>query len=127
MSGEPVFVETSVLVYARDSRDPRKQQRAEAWLVHLWRHRTGRLSPQVLQEYYVSVTQKLKPGMDLESARRDVRDLWPWVPGPSTVDLLETAWLVRTRDTLPPRVHLTPHFPRPARAAGAGRVAGTGW
>jgi predicted nucleic acid-binding protein len=92
MSGELVFVDTNVLVYARDSRDPRKQQRAEEWLAHLWRQRTGRVSVQVLQEYYVSVTQKLKPGMDRESARADVRDLWQWVSVSSTVDLVEAAW-----------------------------------
>lgn len=95
MSGELVFVDTKVLVYARDSRDPRKQQRAQEWLAHLWRHRTGRVSAQVLQEYYVSVTQKLKPGMDRESARADVRDLWKWVPPLSTADLFEAGWTVQ--------------------------------
>jgi hypothetical protein len=62
MSAELVFVDTNVLVYARASREPKKQQRADEWLDHPWRHRTGRRSLQVLQEYYVSVTQKLKPG-----------------------------------------------------------------
>lgn len=92
MTAELVFVDTNVLVYARDSREPRKQERAEAWLDHLWRHRSGRLSLQVLQEYYISVTQKLKPGMAQEAARRDVRDLWYWVPASSAVGLLEAAW-----------------------------------
>src|SRR5262245_42943325 len=64
MSVELVFVDTNVLVYARDARYPDKQQRAEDWMARLWRQRTGRLSVQVLQEYYVSVTQRLKPGMD---------------------------------------------------------------
>ena len=95
MSAELVFVDTNVLVYARDSREPRKQQRAEEWLAHLWRHRIGRLSLQVLQEYYVSVTQKLKPGMDRDAARRDVRDLWHWVPPSSPVALLEAAWTLQ--------------------------------
>lgn len=92
MTAELVFVDTNVLVYARDSREPPKQQRAEEWLAHLWRHRIGRLSLQVLQEYYISVTQKLKPGMERDAARRDVRDLWHWVPASSAVGLLEAAW-----------------------------------
>lgn len=95
MSAELVFVDTNVLVYARDSREPKKQQRAEEWLDHLWRHRTGRLSLQVLQEYYVSVTQKLKPGMERDAARRDVRDLGHWMPASSSAGLLETAWTLQ--------------------------------
>lgn len=80
MTAELVFFDTNVLVCARDARDPRKQRRAEEWLAHLWRRRTGRVSPQVLQEYSVSVTQKVEPGMDREAARRDVRDLWRGLP-----------------------------------------------
>ena len=95
MSVELVFVDTNVLVYARDSRDPKKQKRAEEWLDHLWRQRTGRLSLQILQEYYVSVTQKLKPGMERDAARRDVRDLWHWIPASSSVALLEAAWTLQ--------------------------------
>ncbi len=95
MSGELVFVDTNVLVYARDSREPWKQPRAAEWLAHLWRYRSGRLSPQVLQEYYVSVTQKLKPGMAREAARSDVRDLWQWVSVSSTLDLVEAAWTLQ--------------------------------
>jgi predicted nucleic acid-binding protein len=55
----------------------------------------GRLSLQVLQEYYVSVTHKLKPGMEHDAARRDVRDLWHWVPASSGVGLLEAAWTLQ--------------------------------
>lgn len=100
MTAELVFVDTNVLVYARDSRDARKQQRAEEWLAHLWRYRLGRLSLQVLQEYYVSVTQKLKPGMERGAARRDVRDLWHWVPASSGAGLLEAAWTLQDQFSL---------------------------
>jgi len=100
MSAELVFVDTNVLVYARDSREPKKQRRAEEWLDHLWRHRSGRLGLQVLQEYYVSVTQKLKPGMERDAARRDVRDLWHWMPPSSPVLLLEAAWTLQDQSRL---------------------------
>jgi predicted nucleic acid-binding protein len=69
-------------------------------LAHLWRHRLGRLSLQVLQEYYVSVTQKLKPGMERDAARRDVRDLWHWVPASSGAGLLEAAWTLQDQFSL---------------------------
>jgi hypothetical protein len=54
MSGDLVFVDTNVLVCARDSRDPHKQERAGDWLAHLWRQRAGRLSP----SFYRSITSR---------------------------------------------------------------------
>ncbi len=86
-----VFVDTNVLVYARDSSEPEKQPRAAQWLEKLWRARAGRLSLQVLQEYYVTVTQKLDPGLDLARARSDVRALAAWQPIVPDIWLLEDA------------------------------------
>jgi predicted nucleic acid-binding protein len=68
----PVFVDTNVLVYARDASEPDKQPQALAWTEHLWRTRTARLSFQVLQEYYAATTRKLKPGLSPEQARADI-------------------------------------------------------
>jgi len=61
----PVFVETNVLVYARDAGSAAKQARAAAWLEILWREQVGRTSMQVLSEYYVTLTRKLDPGSPL--------------------------------------------------------------
>ena len=47
-----VFVDTNVLVYNRDASEPAKQQQAMVWMSHLWRTQTGRLSFQVLIEFY---------------------------------------------------------------------------
>ena len=47
------FVDTNLLVYARDAKELSKQPLAEAWLEALWRLRRGRLSYQVLHQYYV--------------------------------------------------------------------------
>lgn len=88
----PVFVDTNVLVYFRDSREPDKQARAGAWLERLWQERTGRLSYQVLQEYYVTVTRKLKPGLSENEARRDVKRLTAWHPVPTDDAIFEAAW-----------------------------------
>ena len=76
----PVFVDTNVLVYARDASERDKQRRASAWMAHLWRTGSGRLSVQVLQEYYVTVTRKLQPGLPKKDARADVQDLLAWKP-----------------------------------------------
>lgn len=75
-----VFVDTNVLVYARDSCEPEKQVRAADWMATLWERRAGRLSYQVLQEFYITVTMKLSAGLDKKLARRDVRTLGAWQP-----------------------------------------------
>ena len=49
------FVDSNVFVYARDPRDPAKQQRARQWRDHLWTQRLGRTSAQVLSETYVAL------------------------------------------------------------------------
>lgn len=86
------FVDTNILVYARDGNEPVKQEFAAEVLRVLWKERTGRISPQVLQEYYVTVTRKLKPGLSAAEARQDIRDLLAWRPKPVSSSLLESAW-----------------------------------
>ena len=90
------FVETDVL-YARDAGKTDKQPLAEAWLGTLWRQRQGRLRYQVLQEYYVTVTRKLRPGIPVQDARDDVRALMSWRPLSADGVMLETAWAVQDR------------------------------
>ena len=64
------FVDTNVLIYADDARDPRKRDRARALIRELMRDRRGVLSLQVLQEFFAAATRKL--GMTAEDARRRV-------------------------------------------------------
>jgi predicted nucleic acid-binding protein len=92
---DKVFVDTNVLVYSRDASEPTKQAQAMAWMTHLWETQTGRLSFQVLQEFYVTVTEKLKPGLNSEEARRDVRSLLAWQPVAMEARVLEGAWLIQ--------------------------------
>lgn len=95
----PVFVDTNVLVYARDQADPAKQAQAEAWLRRLWRDDVGRLSWQVLNEFYVTATQKLSPCLTREEARADVRDLLAWNPISVDGEVTRAAW--RLQDAYP--------------------------
>lgn len=92
-----IFVDTNVLVYSRDASEPLKQEQALHWIAHLWEEKAGRLSYQVLNEFYVTVTQKLQPGMDAQSAREDVRDLLSWRPISLNTDVLEEAWRIQDR------------------------------
>ncbi|MGH9116489.1 MAG: PIN domain-containing protein [Acidimicrobiales bacterium] len=66
-----VFVDTNVLVYAHDAAETTRQPIAEALLDALWRTRSGTLSTQVLQEFYVVATRTFDPPM----SRRDARDV----------------------------------------------------
>jgi predicted nucleic acid-binding protein len=93
----PVFVDTNVLVYARDAAQPEKQSRAAQWLEHLWSSRQGRLSFQVLDEYYVTVTRKLRPGLAPEEARQEVRDLLAWRPVVIDAGVVQGAWTAQDR------------------------------
>ncbi len=95
-----LFVDSNVLVYARDASEPEKQARAREWMASLWSQGRGRVSAQVLNEFYVTVTRKLKPGLSREEARKDVRDLASWNPIATDGRLLEAAWNVEDRHGL---------------------------
>jgi predicted nucleic acid-binding protein len=88
MSGS-AFVDTKVLVYARDKGAGDKQARAESLLLELWESRRGRVSIQVLNEYFVTVTRKLKPGMSADEAWADLSLLQAWAPVPLDWRLVE--------------------------------------
>ena len=94
---DKVFIDTSILLYARDSGQPAKQLVAHEWMTALWRSRQGRLSFQVLQEYYVNATQRLKPGLPIALARQDVRSLLAWRPTKTDAALIESAWMLADR------------------------------
>jgi predicted nucleic acid-binding protein len=70
-SSEVVFVDTNVLVYAHDATEAVRQPVARSLISDLWRTRSGALSTQVLQEFYVVATRKFDPPM----SRRQARDL----------------------------------------------------
>src|SRR5260370_36824064 len=58
MSGK-TFIDTNVLIYAHDTDAGAKHEIAKTVLRDLWSERTGVLSVQVLQEFYVNVTRKV--------------------------------------------------------------------
>jgi len=54
------FFDTNILVYSDDEDEPRKRGIAMGLLKQHGRQRSGVVSLQVLQEYFVTVTKKLK-------------------------------------------------------------------
>lgn len=95
-----VFVDTNVFVYARDITFPRKQSAAREWLDRLWRDRTGRVSVQVLSEYYNTMTRKLPPRLLSAVAWEDVRALMAWRPQPMDIPVLERGREIEQRFSL---------------------------
>jgi predicted nucleic acid-binding protein len=81
------FFDTNVLVYADDKSAPAKQRRAIELVAEHRRARTGVVSLQVLQEYFVTVTRKLR--VDARIARRKVELLAEFdVAAPEVSDIL---------------------------------------
>ena len=98
-SASTVFVDTHVLLYADDGADKAKRLRARMWLDHLWQAHSGRLSTQVLNEYYVSAVRTL--GVPQGDARAKVRRLQLWRPWQIDHQTVETAWGVEARHGFP--------------------------
>lgn len=92
-----VFVDTNVLVYARDRSEEEKQRRAAAWVGALWETGLGRLSYQVLEEYYVTLTSKLDPPRRARDARDDVTALRAWNPVGIDHRTIQSAWDMQDR------------------------------
>ena len=78
MSEDRIFVDTNVFVCAHDVDAGRKHQIAHDLLVELWNNRTGVLSVQVLQEFYVAVTRKLIHPLSAKEARNIIRNYLTW-------------------------------------------------
>ncbi|PKL07862.1 MAG: VapC toxin family PIN domain ribonuclease [Spirochaetae bacterium HGW-Spirochaetae-7] len=79
---DKVFVDTNILVYSRDAAFPVKQRICHELLAGLWKNRTGRLSVQVCNEFFVTVTRKLKPGLDECTAWDEIETYFAWNPEP---------------------------------------------
>jgi predicted nucleic acid-binding protein len=77
MSGK-TFIDTNVLIYAHDIDAGAKNQIAKSVLRDLWSERTGVLSVQVLQEFYVNVTRKIAKPFSKDLARLVVSSYAIW-------------------------------------------------
>lgn len=74
----PSFVDTNVLVYAEDRNAKSKHDVAKELVLELWDSRDGVLSVQVLQEFYVNVTRKLKKPLAAARALDIVEQYLAW-------------------------------------------------
>ena len=85
------FVDSNILIYAHDRDAGVKRERAVAKLRELWDSGTGRLSVQVLQEFYVNATQKLATPIARSTAREVIKTYGVWIHRATTVDTVTRA------------------------------------
>lgn len=94
--GSPVvFVDTHTLLAADDAFDAVRQNQVRAWLLALWLRRAGRVSTQVLNDYYITVTRNF--AMPAGDARAKLRRFQLWKPWQVDHQTVETAWGVEAR------------------------------
>jgi predicted nucleic acid-binding protein len=96
----PSFVDTNVLVYAEDRDAKHKHDVARDLVLGLWNDRQGVLSVQVLQEFYVTVTRKLKKSLRRTEALDIVREYLTWTVVENTGSLLVQAAELQQRSQL---------------------------
>jgi predicted nucleic acid-binding protein len=89
---ENTFVDTNIFVYFRDSADERKQLIASECLSKLWENKTWYISTQVLNEYFVAVTKKIRMPLSASDAWSDIEELEKWNPVNLDFELLKTAY-----------------------------------
>jgi predicted nucleic acid-binding protein len=75
---DKTFVDSNILIYAHDSDAKSKHAVAKSVLAELWSERTGVLSVQVLQEFYVNVTRKIALPISRSAARLVVNTYATW-------------------------------------------------
>jgi predicted nucleic acid-binding protein len=92
-----VFVDTDVLLYAIDDREVDKRDLARVWLAVCWQRRCGRLSTQVINEFYVNLRRKFGGAVSVAEARAEVRRYQPWRPWVIDAPTIESAWTAESR------------------------------
>ena len=91
----PVFVDSNVFIYAIDEANLEKHKAARLWRSELWKSRLGRISFQVLQEFYANVDRK-RPAAR-KQLQAEIRNLMSWRPVTINASLIEDAWMIEAR------------------------------
>ncbi len=87
---ERFFIDTNVLLYSLDPADPAKQQMAYQWTRSLWSNGAGRVSWQVVNEFYSNAFRKLRK--DTVGLRAEVETLAQWQPVGFGLGIVQRAW-----------------------------------
>lgn len=91
MNGEDsFFVDTNVVLYSIDAAAPVKQPAARRWTQAVWAARAGRISWQVIFEFYSNAVKKF--GVPPAIARATVEELVRWSPAQPEHATIHRAW-----------------------------------
>lgn len=93
-TSDRTFVDTNVLIYAHDVDSGRKHEIAKDLLRTLWADRAGTLSTQVLQEFYVNATRKIRKPLTKVEARTVVDTYASWCVDATTADDIMAAFQI---------------------------------
>jgi len=83
-----IFVDTNILIYAHDLDAGSRHDIAASAIEELWENENGVMSTQVLQEFYVNITRKIKTPLSQACARGIIENYLSWhieVNEPDTV------------------------------------------
>jgi predicted nucleic acid-binding protein len=75
------FIDTNVLLYAKDPTVPAKRARAQKWLAALAGNNVAVISPQVVNEFAHNVIKKL-PQVSIAELKRDIKLMQAWCTAP---------------------------------------------
>ncbi|KQT99054.1 hypothetical protein ASG60_04955 [Methylobacterium sp. Leaf469] len=91
-----VFIDTNVLIYARDDRNATKRERARSWLGTVGASGRARTNLQVLNELTRWLLKK-ESHRSADDIRSDIAALRSWGDRPISEEDVELAWSVRNR------------------------------
>ena len=89
-AAETFFVDSNLVLYYVDPIDQEKRACSQDWFGHLWMAGAGRLSWQVLHEFYWNAVRKM--GLANADAREIVELLSHWRPVDTSIGLIREAW-----------------------------------
>jgi predicted nucleic acid-binding protein len=95
-----VFLDTNVIVYAYDQSEPVKQRAAQAILTEALRTGSATVSSQVLSEFFVTATRKIRPPLTPVDALGVVRAVGSLQVVTSDLALVESAIDIHQRHTI---------------------------
>jgi predicted nucleic acid-binding protein len=83
-----IFVDTNIIIYAYDLDSGPKHDIAKTVIENLWEEKSGIISTQVLQEFYVNITRKIATPLPPAQARGVIENYLVWhveLNGPETI------------------------------------------
>lgn len=94
------FIDTNVLLYAKDNTAPSKLRRANEWLTALSARNAVVLSAQSLREYYWNLLRLDRSAGAVTRLRADIASLDGFVPDLLRIDWMADAWSLQDRHGL---------------------------